>query len=173
ISLVGVAIAFARRGAAILATLPKLGLRKFKPSALGIAFGTYVVYIIFAVLVSPLLHPHQQDVTRDLGFGQSLFGAIAAGVLIIAAAPFSEEMFFRGFIFGGLRRRLPLWAAAIVSGILFGLVHLSAGSIGVGVQLAVFGMMLAWLYEYTGSIWLTMLVHMTNNTLAFIAVVAK
>ncbi len=173
ISLVGVAIGFARRGGSILSALPKLGLRKFKPSAIGIAFATYVAYVIVALLISPLLHPHQQDVTRDLGFGQSVFGAIAAGVLIVGAAPFSEEMFFRGFIFGGLRRRFPLWAAAVISGVLFGLVHLSAGSVGVGVQLAVFGMLLAWLYEYTGSIWLTMAVHMLNNSLAFIYVVTK
>jgi NADH-quinone oxidoreductase subunit H len=31
-------------------------------------------------------------------------GTIAAGLLIVVAAPFSEEVFFRGFIFGGLRR---------------------------------------------------------------------
>jgi membrane protease YdiL (CAAX protease family) len=34
-------------------------------------------------------------------------------------------------------------------------------------QLAVFGVILAWLYERTGSLWPTIAVHALNNALAF------
>ena len=40
-----------------------------------------------ALAYSTLVHPHQEDVTRDLGFGHGAFGAVAAGVLIVVAAP--------------------------------------------------------------------------------------
>jgi membrane protease YdiL (CAAX protease family)/uncharacterized RDD family membrane protein YckC len=172
ITLVGIAIAFAGAGAPIRAALGSLGLRRFKRSALWLALATYGGYIVFSLALAPLLHPHQEDVTRDLGYGHSAFGAVAAGILIVGAAPISEELFFRGFVFGGIRRRLPLWPAAAISGAIFGLVHLTAGSIGVGIQLAVFGMLLAWLYEYTGALWPSILAHAINNTLAFIVVVS-
>ena len=63
----------------------------------------YVAYVVAAAIYSSLLHPHQKDITRDLGFGHGGLGTVAAGVLIVVAAPVSEEIFFRGFIFGGLR----------------------------------------------------------------------
>jgi membrane protease YdiL (CAAX protease family)/uncharacterized RDD family membrane protein YckC len=172
LTLVGVAIAFAGGPKAIAAALGRLGLRRFKRSGLWLALATYGGYIVISLVLSPLLHPDQEDVARDLGYGQSAFGAVAAGLLIVCAAPISEELFFRGFVFGGIRRRLPLWPAAAISGAIFGLVHLTAGSIGVAVQLAVFGMLLAWLYEYTGALWPSILTHAINNTLAFIIVVS-
>jgi membrane protease YdiL (CAAX protease family)/uncharacterized RDD family membrane protein YckC len=167
----GVAVGFAARGGQVVAALGRLGLRRFKPSAAGLALATYGGYVAFSVLLAPLLHPQQEDITRDLGFDESGLAAVVAGVLIVGAAPISEEMFFRGFIFAGIRRRLPLWPAAAISGAIFGVVHLTAGSIGVGIQLTVFGMLLAWLYEYTGSLWPSILTHTINNTLAFIIVV--
>ncbi|HLF77079.1 MAG TPA: type II CAAX endopeptidase family protein, partial [Dehalococcoidia bacterium] len=38
------------------------------------------------------------------------------GVSVVVAAPIAEEVFFRGFLFGGLRRRLPFVAAGLISG---------------------------------------------------------
>ena len=96
------------------------------------------------------------------------FGTIAAGVLIVIAAPFAEEIFFRGFIFGGLRRRFSFLAAAVLSGLIFGLFHFTGlSSIGVVPQLALLGFALAWLYEKTGSIYPPIAVHALNNALAF------
>jgi membrane protease YdiL (CAAX protease family) len=93
--------------------------------------------------------------------------AIAAAVLIVAAAPLSEEIFFRGFMYAGLRRRLPIWAAALISGAVFGLLHYTdPDSIGVVPQLAVLGVLLAWLYERTGSLWPPILLHVVNNGIA-------
>ena len=97
-----------------------------------LAAAAYLGYIVIALVYSALVHPHQEDVTRDLGFGHGAFGTIAAGVLIVVAAPFSEEIFFRGFIFGGLRRRLSFPVAAVLSAAIFGLFHFTGpGSIAV------------------------------------------
>lgn len=145
-----------------------LGLRRPSGSFVKTAALAYVAYIAFALVYSPLVQPHQEDVTRDLGFGQSALGAIAAGILIVAAAPVSEEIFFRGFLFGGLRSRLPFAVAGPISAGIFGLFHYTgAGSWGVLPQLAVLGLVLAFVYERTGSILPTICVHALNNALAF------
>ena len=95
-------------------------------------------------------------------------GRLRPGMLIVIAAPFSEEIFFRGFIFGGLRNRLSFPVAAVFSGVIFGLFHYTGpDSIAVVPQLALFGFALAWLYEETGSIYPPMAVHAVNNALAF------
>lgn len=164
-----VCIAFAVAGGRSGIASPRtLGLRRSLRSPIGMAAAAYLGYIVIALVYSALVHPQQEDVTRDLGFGEGVLGATAAGLLIIIAAPFSEEIFFRGFIFGGLRSRLSFPLAAVFSGLIFGLFHFTGpDSIGVVPQLALFGFALAWLYEETGSIYPPMAVHAVNNALAF------
>jgi uncharacterized protein len=166
-TLIAVALGFASRSTSLRRSLRDLGLRRFARSALGITALTYVGYIAFAAIYSVIVQPEQEDITRDLGFDEGGFGAVAAGVLIVAVAPLSEEIFFRGFMFGGLRRRFPLWAAAAIAGLVFGLLHYTGpDSIGVVPQLAVLGILLAWLYEATGSLWPPIILHVVNNAIA-------
>ncbi len=163
-----VAIAFWVGARASFASGAALGLRRPLRSPIWMAAAAYLAYIVFALVYSSFVHPQQEDVTRDLGFGQGTVGAIASGLLIVVAAPVSEEIFFRGFIFGGFRRRLPFPAAAVISALIFGLFHYTGpGSLGVVPQLAFLGLALCWLYEETGSIYPTMGVHAVNNALAF------
>jgi membrane protease YdiL (CAAX protease family) len=167
VTLIGVAfVVTADRGG--IAPRQALGLRAprrppFRPVGLA-----YLGYVAFAIAYSLLIHPHQKDVTRDLGFGHGTVGTIAAGLLIVVAAPVSEEIFFRGFIFGGLRGRLSFPIAGLISAGIFGLFHFTgAGSLGVLPQLAVLGFALCWVYEETGSIYPTMAMHALNNAIAF------
>lgn len=168
VTLVGVAFLITRNVGGGLASPGALGLRRPLRSPIRLAAAAYLGYIVMALAYSSLVHPHQQDVTRDLGFGNGAFGAIAAGVLIVVAAPFSEEVFFRGFIFGGLRHRLSFPVAGLISAAIFGLFHYTGpGSLGVVPQLAFLGFALSWVYEETGSIYPTIAVHALNNALAF------
>jgi membrane protease YdiL (CAAX protease family) len=167
LTLIGVAFAVARPGGG-LASPGELGLRRVSPRAYGFAFLAFLAYVAFAAVYAPLVEPQQEDVTRDLGYGEGTFGSIVAGLLIVALAPFAEETFFRGFMFGGLRRRAPFAVAALVSGVVFGLVHFSGSETwGVVPQLAVLGVILAWVYERTGSLWPAIFVHVVNNAIAF------
>ena len=61
------------------------------------------------------------------------------GIGVVFLAPLGEETLFRGFLYRGLRRpftsrpqggraQLPVWAAAVISGGLFGLGHLQGWS---------------------------------------------
>jgi membrane protease YdiL (CAAX protease family)/uncharacterized RDD family membrane protein YckC len=151
--------------------LELLGLRPFRLTAIGIMIATLVAYYIAAGLFASLvLKPDQEDIGGDLGVGNpSLLIAVTAVVMIVAVAPVTEELFFRGFIFAGLRSRWSLWPAAIVSGLIFGLVHATTGITAV-VPLAALGFALCWLYDRTGSLWLCVIAHAINNGLALAVV---
>ena len=95
----------------------------------------------------------------------SIVIAVLAVVMIVGLAPIAEELFFRGFVFAGLRTRWSLWPAAITSGLIFGLVHAPTGITTV-VPLATLGIALCWLYNRTGSLWPCVIAHMINNGLA-------
>jgi uncharacterized protein len=167
-TLVGVAFLITRNVGGGLASPGALGLRRPRRSWIGVAAAAYLGYIVMALAYSTLVHPHQEDVTRDLGFGHGAFGTVAAGVLIVVAAPFSEEVFFRGFIFGGLRHRFSFPVAGLISAAIFGLFHYTGpGSLGVVPQLAFLGFALSWVYEETGSVYPTIAIHAVNNALAF------
>ncbi|RKY18899.1 MAG: hypothetical protein DRQ55_12140 [Planctomycetota bacterium] len=79
-----------------------------------------------------------------------------AMVLVI---PFCEELVFRGALYGGLRRLVPAWAAMLLSGLVFGLSH----DPQVMLPVAALGVMLAWLYERTGSLAAPTLLHGLQN----------
>jgi len=149
-----------------------LGMRPFRPSAIWILIGTLVAYYIAAGLFASLvLKPDQEDIGGELGIGNpSIVIAVTAVLMIVLLAPVAEELFFRGFLFAGLRTRWSLWPAALASGLIFGLVHAPTGITTV-VPLAALGLALCWLYDRTGSLWPCVIAHMINNGLA-VAVVS-
>jgi membrane protease YdiL (CAAX protease family) len=147
----------------------RLGLRPFKPLAgLGWLLAAYGIFLGLAGLYSLLVDTQsEQQVLQDIGAEKDTAMLIAQGLLVIAVAPISEEVFFRGFLFGGLRGRMGFWAAALISGAFFGAIHLLGGSIEVIPPLAIFGVLLAWLYERTGSLGPPILMHALQNAIAF------
>jgi hypothetical protein len=144
-----------------------LGLRPFRLNAIWIMLATLVAYYIAAGLFASLvLKPDQEDIGGELGVGNpSIVIAVLAVVMIAGFAPIAEELFFRGFVFAGLRSRWSLWPAAITSGLIFGAVHAPTGITTV-VPLATLGVALCWLYNRTGSLWPCVIAHMINNGLA-------
>ncbi len=170
-SLIGVSFAMARPGGT--ADRRELGLGASSRSPWWPAVGSYLGYIGCALILSLLLSPEQEDITRELGYGESFLGDFAAAFLIIAAAPIAEEIFFRGFMFAGIRAKAPFAVAAIVSSGIWGLFHYTGSdSWPVILQLTIFGLILSWLYERTGSIRAPIALHVINNAIAFIVVTA-
>ncbi len=160
--LVPMAIA-ARGGASTMGEiLGRLGVRRFQPSALKWMAAAVGVYLLFAALYSALVvEPHQKDIAEG-------FGALPVRILLIVVlAPISEEVCFRGMLFGGLREKLPRLGAALLSGLIFGGLHALTGVSAVP-PLIVFGLLLALLYEKTGSILPGIVLHMLNNSIALL-----
>lgn len=86
-------------------------------------------------------------------------GLTVAGAAVLLA-PIGEELFFRGMLFQGLRRSLPLWPAIVLSGLAFGLSHLEVLAF---VLLFPVGMYFAWLFHRRGSLLVPVAAHATFN----------
>jgi len=69
-----------------------------------------------------------------------------------------EETIWRGFVFWYMAHVMPLWAAAIVSAVGFGLAHAYQGASNVP-KIILVGAVFAALYYITGSLWLPMILH--------------
>lgn len=160
--LVPMAIAAQRGAHGVGEVLRRLGVRPFRPSAfkwMGAAIGAY---LLFAILYSALIvEPKQEDIAEG-------FGPVPVQVLLIAiAAPISEEVCFRGMLFGGLRRSMARIPAALLAGLVFGGLHALTGVTAVPPLIA-FGFVLSLLYEETGSIVPGILLHVLNNSVALL-----
>jgi membrane protease YdiL (CAAX protease family) len=152
----------AGRGATVREAARQLGLRRFKPSAVKWMFAAVGAYLLFAIAYIAIFGaPEQKDIADD-------FGTVPLQILLIViAAPISEEVCFRGLLFGGLRERWPRIAAALISGLIFGGLHATTGISAVP-PLIMFGFVLALLYEKTGSIVPAIILHMLNNSVALL-----
>lgn len=96
-------------------------------------------------------------------------------VYTTALAGLSEELLFRAFAFGLLVQcaRVRLWPAAILTGIVFGLIHLVVASVQakpLGDQIgwigfiALGGVLYAWIYAKSGwNLWLVIALHAAMN----------
>jgi uncharacterized protein len=142
--------------------LRRLGVRRFDGEALGWMVVATIAYLIFAAAYAAIFGvPEQEDIAEG-------FGAMPVQILLIViAAPISEELLFRGLIFGGIRKHMPAIAAALVAGLIFGALHALTGLSAVP-PLIVFGFILCLLYERTGSIVPGIILHMLNNSVALI-----
>ena len=102
----------------------------------------------------------------------------STALIIIFLAPFVEEVLFRGYIFGNLRATNRT-AAYIVSCLLFAFLHVWQFAVIhrdlsyflLMLQYLVPGLMFAWTYEKSGTLWGSVLLHSIVNALAVWAIV--
>ena len=94
---------------------------------------------------------------------QLMFSIIVIGLF----GPFCEEIFFRGFALPVFARRYGLWGGILISAALFSAFHFSIGAL---VPIFIFGIVLAWLYVRTGSIYPSMVAHAVQNIVATLLV---
>jgi membrane protease YdiL (CAAX protease family) len=82
-------------------------------------------------------------------------------LLIGVFAGFCEEMLFRGAIQTPIERRLPPWAAILLTAFLFGAFHFDLNGLPIRTGL---GFLLGWLAWRSGSIFPAMLAHFLYDT---------
>jgi membrane protease YdiL (CAAX protease family) len=146
----------------------QFGLRSV-PFLRGLKWGAiaFVIYFAFQLIYIAAVHPDQKQTTlEDLGAGNGVAMTILIGVLVVGVAPVIEEFFFRGFFYGALRSQFPFLAAALLDGLVFGLVHAPTGIEAVPPLIAL-GFAFCVAYEATGSILPGIVLHSLNNMVAF------
>ena len=100
-------------------------------------------------------------------------------LIVIFLAPFVEEVLFRGLVFGNLRRKSP-WLGYAVSCALFALLHVWQFAVVnrdityflLMLQYLVPGLVLAWVYDRTGTLWTSIGLHAAANALSAWTLVA-
>lgn len=78
--------------------------------------------------------------------------------LLAVTAGIVEETIWRGFLIWYLSHVMPVWAAAIVSTIGFGIAHAYQGAANIP-RIILVGAVFAALYVVSGSLWLPMIMH--------------
>ena len=150
----------------------ELGLRPFDRSfwwlPLVAAAAAHVGVLAYALVLIVL----GAEAPRQEGL-EELFKSRAvlplAGVATLLAAPVAEEIFFRGFIFPGLLRPFGLVGAMAASGFLFALFHVTGSeTVALVLPFGLIGMLFAWIYYRTGSLWPSIATHLLFNLVSFV-----
>ncbi len=81
--------------------------------------------------------------------------------LVVVAAPITEEILFRGFLFSALRDQFGARRAIVLSAAVFSLIH---GSLIATIPLFLLGLLLAWAFHRTRTLAAPIAIHMTHNT---------
>ena len=133
------------------------------PAALIIYFILSAILILIATNILPGFNINQ---VQDTGFSQlnARYEYILAFITLVIVAPLSEEILFRGYLFGKLKKFAPVWVSIIVTSALFGFIH---GAWNLAIDTFALSVVLCLLRELTGSIWASVLLHMTKNGIAF------
>jgi membrane protease YdiL (CAAX protease family) len=147
-----------------------LGLRGFRGQTIGLGCGLMLLSFAFNFLYSMFLALFNLRVQVDW---VSVFAEVASPWWLLVGgavvAPIAEEIFFRGFVFAGLREHYGWQKAALTSSALFAAIHLTPTAI---VPIFILGCIFAYLYQRSNSIWPAILMHVLTNALALGAALA-
>ncbi len=159
------------------ASLADLGIRipTWRQVGIGVA-GTAAMFLAVngtAAAIVSITHLHGTEASVQLlqqmktPFEKTLFILIAA-----VFAPIVEELAFRAFLFSAFARYVPFATAALLSGVLFGLVHVQSKEqlITLAIPLALGGVVLAAVYRYSRCYWSNVITHGLFNSISLVAV---
>lgn len=161
------------------AKLSQIGLVKPKIRDLGYVMLGLVIYfpLLIATMAAiqvwfPQINLNQP---QQIGFtGAHGLSLILVYISLAVLPPITEEILVRGFLYTGLRSKLPKIVAALFASALFAAAHLE---FGLGAPLLwsaaadtfILSMVLIYLRQKTGSLWSAIGLHMVKNSIAFAA----
>ena len=152
-----------------------------KPKARDLAYVLLGLVIYFPLLIAtmaaiqvwfPQINLNQP---QQIGFtGAHGLSLILVYISLSVLPPLTEEILVRGFLYSGLRAKLPRIAAMLLASLMFAAAHLE---FGLGAPLLwsaaadtfILSMVLIYLREKTGSLWASIGLHMVKNSIAFAA----
>ena len=152
-------------------TKSELGIQRF-PSWMDILWVptgviTYLILtsIITAIAMSVFTFVNYEQ-AQDTGFSNMSSQAeyVMAFIMLVIIAPIAEEILFRGYLFGKLRKYAPIWVAILITSLLFAIVHFAWN---VGFDVFALSIVLCLLRVVSGSLWPSIMLHMLKNSIAF------
>lgn len=156
-----------------------LGFRRAHlPGAIAAVIAAAVLYYVLTAVYASVFSLHANDnLPSSFGLHTSSWAVVGTAAFVCVIAPVCEETFFRGFLFGTLRklpaslagRDLGPWVAAVIVGILFGLAHTGSANTEYLIPLGFLGFVLCLVRWRTRSVYPGMALHSANNSLALAA----
>jgi membrane protease YdiL (CAAX protease family) len=140
----------------------------------GTVFLVYIGYFFVLLVVTALVGSATSvDINQqqELGFSSpsTPIGYAQVYLIIAVIPPILEEILFRGFLFGTLKRRLTVTWAAIMTSLLFGVAHLEYDNLNwiAAIDTLIFSGFLIYLVQRQKSLYGAMLLHCLKNSIAF------
>jgi membrane protease YdiL (CAAX protease family) len=127
----------------------------------------FVVDYIASILLKVNTTTDTQEVIRIFENSSTVAQRVPIILLAVVVAPVTEELAFRGYLYGVIKRYLGAIPALVLSGILFALIHLNLPSF---FPLLVLASVFALAYEVSGSLLVPMTMHALFNAFSLILV---
>ncbi len=161
-------------------SLTAIGLTKPRLRDVGYALAGlaayFPAYILTVVVLTRLIPSLNVDQPQQIGFqGASTSPELLlVFIALVVLPPLIEEMLTRGFLFSGLRSKLPILAAALLTSLVFAMPHLQIGSgeplLWVAfIDTFILSMVLVYLRVKSGGLWASIGLHAIKNGIAFVA----
>jgi uncharacterized protein len=150
-------------------------LPSFAGGALAVVLAGVSYYVVTAIYAAAFNLHGSDKLPSELGVSHSTAALVGAAVFVCVIAPIAEEFFFRGFLFGALRKwrigpnssgTFETVVAAVITGILFGLAHTGSASSRYLIPLGLLGFALCLVRWWTRSLYPCIALHSINNSLA-------
>ncbi|MBP5505930.1 MAG: CPBP family intramembrane metalloprotease [Bacteroidales bacterium] len=136
-------------------------------------FKSMVPVFAIAILATPFLGALLEPITSQFKMSDTLRAAfekmfdtshpVDLFISVSILAPLCEELLCRGIICRGMLSRNKPWVAILFSAFIFALLH---GNLQQGFAALGLGAFMGWIYYKTHSLWCTIAIHFTNNTLS-------
>ena len=136
------------------------------PGGLLLYVGSYCLVLVSTVLLTQIFPQSTQNVNQ--AFGVLLEKPFALVLLVMALMPaVGEEIFFRGFLYGGLKHKYGVVWGILISSFIFGAFHMSLVKL---IPTGILGACFAYIAYRSGSIFIGMFLHFVNNAVSMFAV---
>jgi membrane protease YdiL (CAAX protease family) len=134
---------------------------------LGVAgFVLYIALTILMFSIVSLIPGFDPNEAQELPFTQlnGSYEALLVFAVLVVLTPIVEEIIFRGYLFGALRKNISFIGATLLTSLVFGFLH---GALNVGVDVFALSVIMCVMREVTGNVWASILIHMIKNGLAY------
>lgn len=122
-------------------------------------FSTEYLFKMFNMPIEP------QPVLMMLKNENHIPSLVYMGFFASILGPVMEEIFFRGFAYGVFKKRLGIFWGIVLSALFFAYIHSNLASF---FPIFCLGVLLAYIYEKTGSLISSMTVHIIHNSLSLL-----
>lgn len=125
-------------------------------AALALSYGAVGLIMLLFYIIAGRVPSSGAEEVRGMGGGAVALMLVSVVVL----APVFEELYFRGLLYPALRRRMGPRMAIFINGLVFGALHFEPLFL---ISLVLVGVVLAYEYEKTDSLFAPMLTHAAYN----------